>query len=196
MENKQISEPVRFPGDRLDSWKSIANHLGREVRTVQLWEKLEGLPVHRHFHRKLGSVFAYRSEVDAWRQGTSRASGAAEAHKRVMIAVLPFESLGGNPEQECFNSGVTSEIITALASLAPQRLGVISRASVMAYKDGEKLTKELNVSFVLEGTTQVEMGRIRINVALVDVNDKTTLWSKSYKGALENSFQLQSRVAG
>ena len=47
-------EPVRFASDRLDSWKAIANHLGREVRTVQLWEKLEGLPVHRHFHRETG----------------------------------------------------------------------------------------------------------------------------------------------
>src|SRR5438105_1392397 len=143
-----VPEPVRFGSDRLDSWKAIANHLGREVRTVQLWEKLEGLPVHRHFHRKLGSVFAYRSEVDAWRQGTSRASGTAEAHKRIMIAVLPFESLGGNPEQERFNSGVTIEIITTLTSLAPQRLGVISRASVIACKQIEKLTKELNVSYV------------------------------------------------
>src|SRR5438552_4580547 len=114
-----VPEAIRFPSDRLDSWKAIANHLGREVRTVQLWEKLEGLPVHRHFHRKLGSVFAYRSEVDAWREGTSRASGAMEGHKRVMIAVLPFESLGGNPEQECFHSGITIEIITALTSLAP-----------------------------------------------------------------------------
>src|SRR6266852_6096798 len=70
-------EPIRFPSDRLDSWKAIANHLGREVRTVQLWEKLEGMPVHRHFHRKLGSVFAYRSEVDAWREGLSWAPGGS-----------------------------------------------------------------------------------------------------------------------
>ena len=207
-------EPIRFPSDRLDSWKAIANHLGREVRTVQLWEKLEGMPVHRHFHRKLGSVFAYRSEVDAWRQGLSRASGgspsdlsegvvplanAVHKKKKILIAVLPFESLGGNPEQEFFNDGVTIETITALGNLSEQGLGVISRASVMAYKGSlrraEKLRKELNVSFILEGTTQTELGRIRVNVALVNAKDKTTVWSKSYKSAFANSLELQSRVA-
>lgn len=54
--------------DRLDSWKEIAVYLRREVRTVQLWEKQEGLPVHRHFHKRLGSVFAFRSEIDAWQR--------------------------------------------------------------------------------------------------------------------------------
>src|SRR6202035_2833734 len=53
-----LEAPVSRP-DRLDSWKEIARHLGREVRTVQLWEKREGLPVHRHFHRSLSSVFAF-----------------------------------------------------------------------------------------------------------------------------------------
>lgn len=52
--------------DRLDSWKEIAAFLKREVRTAQRWEKSEGLPVHRHQHDKLSSVFAYRSELEAW----------------------------------------------------------------------------------------------------------------------------------
>lgn len=53
--------------DRLESWKEIAAHLGREVRTVQLWEKSEGLPIHRHQHARQGSVFAYKTELDTWR---------------------------------------------------------------------------------------------------------------------------------
>jgi hypothetical protein len=52
--------------DRLDSWKEIASFLNRGVRTVQRWEATEGLPVRRHQHRKLGSVFALKSEVSAW----------------------------------------------------------------------------------------------------------------------------------
>jgi TolB-like protein/Tfp pilus assembly protein PilF len=54
--------------DRLESWKEIAAYLGREVRTVQGWEKNEGLPVHRHQHARQGSVYAFRVELDAWRQ--------------------------------------------------------------------------------------------------------------------------------
>ncbi|MGI9101748.1 MAG: TPR end-of-group domain-containing protein [Terriglobales bacterium] len=53
--------------DRLDSWKEIAVYLNRDVRTVQRWEKTEGLPVHRHVHEKLGTVYASRSEIEAWR---------------------------------------------------------------------------------------------------------------------------------
>jgi Tol biopolymer transport system component len=52
--------------DRLDSWKKIASYLKRDVRTVQRWERREAMPVHRHLHDKLGSVFAFRSELDAW----------------------------------------------------------------------------------------------------------------------------------
>jgi TolB-like protein len=56
-----------MPEDRLDSWKEIAAYLGREVRTVQGWEKNEALPIHRHQHARQGSVYALRSELDAWR---------------------------------------------------------------------------------------------------------------------------------
>ena len=52
--------------DKLESWKEIAAHLGRDVRTVVRWEKLEGLPVHRHPHDKQATIYAYRSEIDAW----------------------------------------------------------------------------------------------------------------------------------
>ena len=54
------------PDDRLDSWKEIAVYLNRDVTTVQRWEKREGMPVHRHLHERMGSVFASRAELDAW----------------------------------------------------------------------------------------------------------------------------------
>ncbi|MBZ5641903.1 MAG: helix-turn-helix domain-containing protein, partial [Acidobacteriia bacterium] len=56
------------PEDCLDSWKEIADYLGRQVRTVQRWEKSEGMPIDRHFHGKAGTVKAYKSEIDAWLQ--------------------------------------------------------------------------------------------------------------------------------
>jgi hypothetical protein len=55
--------------DRLDSWKEIATYLGRDVTTVQRWEKREGMPVHRHQHDRMGSVYASRAELDAWARG-------------------------------------------------------------------------------------------------------------------------------
>ena len=57
---------VSPPEDRLDSWKEIATYLNRDVTTVQRWEKREGMPVHRHLHDRMGSVFASRTELDRW----------------------------------------------------------------------------------------------------------------------------------
>src|ERR1700730_236589 len=69
--------------DRLDSWKKIASYLKRDVSTVQRWERREAMPVHRHLHDKLGSVFAFRSELDAWWESrrtrlTQEGAGASE----------------------------------------------------------------------------------------------------------------------
>src|ERR1700730_14662886 len=59
-------ESTQWTRERLDSWKEVASFFRREVRTVQLWEKSEGLPVRRQHHKKLGSVYAYRQELEAW----------------------------------------------------------------------------------------------------------------------------------
>jgi serine/threonine-protein kinase len=79
--------------DRLESWKEIAAYLGREVRTVQLWEKSEALPVRRHLHGRQGSVYAFRSELDAWRNArtssppsTPPSTQSAKSRRMVWIA--------------------------------------------------------------------------------------------------------------
>jgi phage terminase Nu1 subunit (DNA packaging protein) len=67
--------PVLGPAiERLASWKEIAVYLGREVRTVQRWERREGLPVHRHSHAKGSSVWAFKEEMDAWLHSRDRAA--------------------------------------------------------------------------------------------------------------------------
>ena len=66
--------------ERLGSWKAIAAYLQRDVTTVQRWERLEGMPVHRHVHARRGSVYAFRSELDAWQR--NRRAPAAEVEAR------------------------------------------------------------------------------------------------------------------
>ena len=65
---QETPPPGRPPEDRLDSWKEIAAYLKRDVTTVQRWEKREGMPVHRHQHDRMGSVYAFSSELNAWVQ--------------------------------------------------------------------------------------------------------------------------------
>ena len=64
--------PFDVADERLDAWKDIASYLKRDVSTVQRWEKREGMPVHRHLHDKLGSVYAFRSELDKWSRDRRR----------------------------------------------------------------------------------------------------------------------------
>src|SRR5438067_2649640 len=66
---------ARPPEDRLDSWKEIATYLNRDVTTVQRWEKREAMPVHRHLHDSMGSVYAWRAELDAWARGRNLRAG-------------------------------------------------------------------------------------------------------------------------
>jgi Tol biopolymer transport system component len=79
-------------GERLESWKEIATYLNRGIRTVQRWEKQEGLPVHRHVHEKLGSVYALRPEIDAWWDGRKAglAGGETETPDVAPIARTPW----------------------------------------------------------------------------------------------------------
>jgi Tol biopolymer transport system component len=82
------SPSVKTPGDRLDSWKEIATYLGRDVTTVQRWEKREGMPVRRHQHDKMGSVYAFRAELDAWTHSRNP-QAAQENEKSTASAQLP-----------------------------------------------------------------------------------------------------------
>jgi Tol biopolymer transport system component len=69
--------------DRLDSWKEIASYLKRDVTTVQRWEKREGMPVHRHLHDRIGSVYASRAELDAWMRGRNLQAGQENGNNAV-----------------------------------------------------------------------------------------------------------------
>jgi len=86
-----IATSAKQPEDRLDSWKEIAAYLNRDVTTVQRWEKREGMPVHRHLHDKIGSVYASRAELDAW--GRSRKLLAAQENGDHAPAHNPPEPL-------------------------------------------------------------------------------------------------------
>jgi len=72
---------VRPPEDRLDSWKEIAAYLNRDVTTVQRWEKREGMPVHRHLHSRVGSVYASRTELEAWAESRNILAASEDGSK-------------------------------------------------------------------------------------------------------------------
>ncbi len=95
--------------DRLDSWKEIAVHLDRDVTTVQRWEKREGMPVHRHQHDKMGSVYASRAELDAW----ARSRNLRPAQENGNLAPSPNPTA---PPRSATSTSLTRRLLSLLAA--------------------------------------------------------------------------------
>jgi serine/threonine protein kinase/Tfp pilus assembly protein PilF len=113
------------------------------------------------------------------------------------IAVLPFDNISADPEQEYFCDGMTEQIISNLAKLS--RLKVISRTSVMKYKSTNKtipeIGKELNVAHILEGSVRKFGNRIRVTAQLISTKDDFHLWTESYDKEYKELFELQDVVS-
>ncbi|HTO77047.1 MAG TPA: protein kinase [Thermoanaerobaculia bacterium] len=126
-----------------------------------------------------------------------RASGATPAHGIRSLAVLPLENFSRDPEQEYFADGMTEELITDLAQISSLR--VISRTSVMGYKDTKKplpqIGRELGVDGILEGSVQRAGNQVRITAQLIEAATDRHLWAKSYERTLAEVLSLQSEVA-
>ncbi len=131
----------------------------------------------------------------AWR----RHSRAPAPTGRIMMAVLPFQNLTGDPEQEYLTDGLTEETIARLGGLQPERLGVIARTSVMGYKHGDQrldqIGRELGVQYVLEGSVRRDRNRLRITAQLIQVKDQSHLWAQEYDRSLQDIIALQDDVA-
>jgi TolB-like protein/class 3 adenylate cyclase len=113
------------------------------------------------------------------------------------IAVLPFQNMSGDPEQEYFADGMVEEIITALSRI--RWLFVVARNSTFTYKgqavDVKQVGRELGVRYVLEGSVRKAGTRVRITAQLIDALTSTHLWADHFDGSLEDVFALQDKVA-
>jgi TolB-like protein/DNA-binding winged helix-turn-helix (wHTH) protein/Tfp pilus assembly protein PilF len=118
---------------------------------------------------------------------------------KIILAVLPFENLSGDPEQDYFSDGLTEEMITRLGRLQPQRLGVIARASAMTLKKSDKdiarIGAALGAAYVLEGGVRREADRLRITAQLIQVSDQTHLWADAYDRRIHDALTIQIEVA-
>jgi len=113
------------------------------------------------------------------------------------IAVLPFENLSGNKEDEYFSDGIMEDILTQLSKISDLR--VISRTSMMQYKNTKKnlrqIGEELNVATILEGSVRREDNRIRIVGQLIDARKDEHIWAETYDRELKDVFAIQTEVA-
>jgi TolB-like protein/DNA-binding winged helix-turn-helix (wHTH) protein/Tfp pilus assembly protein PilF len=126
-------------------------------------------------------------------------SGAKPGGSRVMLAVLPFENMSSDPEQEYFSEGLTEEMITQLARLGPGRLGVIARTSSNAYKGThesvDQIGRELGVDYLLEGSVRRSGDRVKVTAQLIQVKDQTHLWADAYERRVADVLSLQDELS-
>lgn len=116
---------------------------------------------------------------------------------RASIAVLPFQNMSGDAEQEYFADGMVEEIITALSRF--RWLLVIARNSTFAYKgqsvDVRRVSAELGVRYVMEGSVRKAGRRVRITGQLIDASSGAHIWADRFEGELEDVFEFQDRIA-
>src|SRR6516162_4982603 len=139
-------------------------------------------------------VRVYRARLD---QGIARSAPALALPDRPSIAVLPFQNMSGDPEQEYFADGMVEDIITDLSRF--RNLFVIARNSSFTYKGRAVAVRqvglELGVRYVLEGSVRKAANRLRITGQLIDASTGVHLWAERFDGGLEDVFELQDQVA-
>ncbi len=152
-----------------------------DVETVSVETMAEPMPL-----ANASSVAAEVSE----RQGLSLPG-------KPSIAVLPFQNLSGDPEQDYFADGVVEDVITALSRL--RWLFVIARNSSFTYKgqlvDVKAVGRELGVRYILEGSLRKSGNRVRITGQVIDTTNGSHVWADRFEGTIQDIFELQTQIA-
>jgi TolB-like protein/Tfp pilus assembly protein PilF len=165
------SPSMRPPEDRLDSWKEIASYLSRDVTTVQRWEKREGMPVHRHQHDRMGSVYAFSSELDAWVQSRrlrleeeeQEHESSAEAPLDAEVGSRPIGTLGTRAWIVLGVTAVVALIVgTGTYALIRSRAGYTNQPKIasLAVLPLKNLSGDATQEYLADGITEALIGRL------------------------------------
>jgi TolB-like protein/DNA-binding CsgD family transcriptional regulator len=174
-----------------ESYQQIADRLCLAPSTVRthlaaIYRKL-GVSSKLDLRDRLGAAEATKGDLD---------DAFPARPEQPSIAVLAFENMSGDPEQEYFSDGISDDIITAL-SRSPW-LFIIARNTTFTYKgssvDVRRVAKDLGVRFVLEGSVRRSGDRVRVTAQLIDGTTGGHLWSERYDGQLEDVFDLQDEI--
>jgi TolB-like protein/class 3 adenylate cyclase len=179
----------------------VVNLYADQVGNPQLPKKFEALKKHQSRVRlaKVAiGLLVLAAIVIAFFFVSRKTTHSSRSVADKSIAVLPFENLSEEKQNEFFADGVQDEILTDLAKIAD--LKVISRSSVMQYKDGvarnlREIGQQLGVAHLLEGSVQRAANKIRVNAQLIDARTDAHLWAQTYDRDLPDVFAIQSEIA-
>jgi len=130
---------------------------------------------------------------------TQRSPAPQPPSGRIMLAVMPFQNLSNDPQQEYFADGLTAEMISQLGRLPSDQLGVIAWNSMIRYK-GVKASEEevgsaVGANYILEGTVRRSGNHVRITAELVEIGQHSHVWANSYDAELGDVLEVQNQVA-
>jgi adenylate cyclase len=150
-----------------------------------------------HLDKMAETIEAYASSIGADRAAPPPPRREAAPDTR-RLAVLPFQNLSPDPTNAFFADGLQEEILHTLAS-APLGINIVSRTTMMSYKDRSvtlaELVRDLGCSHVIEGTVRREVDNVRLTLQLVDAKTDTHIWSRQFDRTLQSAMTLQSEVA-
>jgi TolB-like protein/DNA-binding winged helix-turn-helix (wHTH) protein/Tfp pilus assembly protein PilF len=142
------------------------------------------------------TVVCILSLLAVWGRRVSRVPAVFQ--RKTVLAVLPFDNLSRDPDQEFFSEGLTEEMIAQVGKLNRDRLKVVARSSVARYKGStlaaREIGKELNADYLVQGSVRRRSGRVRITVELIQAQDQTDIWTESYDRELKDVLAVQDSI--
>ncbi len=193
-------------GDSADNPRfieTVAKHGYRFIAPVSTAARSAPVILPQSRHRMQGRIALIGLSIVAvlalvgwsmWR----RTVRVAPSPDRVVLAVLPFDNLSRDPDQDFFSDGLTEEMIARLGKLNPAHLSVISRGSVAKYKGSslpaKQIGQELHADYLLQGSVRRTADRVRITVQLIQVQDQTDRWAETYDREPKDILSLQDSV--
>jgi adenylate cyclase len=190
---KNIVKPIRVY--RVPTGPETLQQVAEEKGPAAVWQRA-ALAVVIALLVVSGGVAIWKSSQPPPTEVASVEKMAFPLPDKPSIAVLPFNNLSGDPEQEYFSDGLTEEIISALGSVP--KLFVIARNSTFTYKDKpvkvQQVAEELGVRYVLEGSVKKSGDKIRITAQLIDALNGHHLWAKRYDRNLSDIFAVQDEI--
>jgi adenylate cyclase len=172
--------------DRLPAGLAIHDLGRRELRGMERPEQVFGLQT---ADEETAAESAAVSATTSWDE-------AEQARRAAWIAVLPFDNIGGDPEQQYFADGIAEDVITELSAF--RSLRVIARTSSFRHRGADmgvrEIAADLGVRFVLEGSVRRSGNRIRVVAQLIEAADGHHVWADRYDGELEDIFDVQDQI--
>lgn len=186
--------------ERIESWKRIAQYLGRSVRTVRRWERNEGLPVHRLNHGGSNSVFAMRSELEAWYARNSEPPREPQGTPgERAILVLPIDDLSPSQTAAHFCEGLRAELVCELVRRSNRRSTPVSVVHVPGeFAERSSLIRAAgrSASHAISGSLRLQGAEMKVTLELLQLPESRVLATYDSRLCTDDQIGVQEQIAG